>query len=106
MDAAMSKAFVDLQMIAFESNYLVFLLQYYPQYVNRLNLLHFWPKAYESYLYFYQKNGSFKLQPHRIPPSVLEQATIYTFNKILGLRITLKLDTILSIAKASEDFFT
>ena len=43
MDAAMSKAFVDLQMIAFESNYLVFLLQYYPQYVNRLNLLHFWP---------------------------------------------------------------
>ena len=37
---------------------------------------------------------------------MLEQAMIYTFRKILELRITLKLDTILSIAKASEDFFT
>ena len=89
----------------FETNYLVFLLKYYPEYANKLKILHFTPKGYISYLQYFIEHPEQTIQKHKTPPSVLELTYVETFIKIIQKRNELQLDTPLSIAKLLPEYF-
>lgn len=102
----MKEAIKNFQVNYFENNYLVFLLQYYPEYVNNLNILHFTPRAYVGYLLFYKQNPHNKISPHKIPHSVIELASVFTFRTIIEYRMSLSLDNALTLAKTLPEFFS
>lgn len=101
----MREAVKKLQINYFENNYIVFLLEYYPQYVDTLSMLHFTPRAYTGYLLFYKQNPEVKIRPHKIPESVIELTSTYAFRTIIDLRMALSLDNPLSLAKSLPGFF-
>lgn len=102
----MKVAIPKLEINYFESDYLVFLLEYYPQCAKVLNILHFTPRAYQSYLLFYKQHPEIKLSEHKIPHSVIELTSVYTFRTIIEYRMNLGLDNALSLAKSLPDFFS
>jgi hypothetical protein len=86
LDRAMAVTIRTSSFDQFETNYLVFLLKYYPEHVEALNILQFTPKAYLGYLSFYKERPDIPLKVHKIPPNVLQLSTSDNFIKIQELR--------------------
>ncbi len=83
----------------------MFLLQYYPEYLKILNILHFTPRAYIGYLIFFKQNPQVKVTEHKIPQSVVELTDFVSFRTIIDLRMHLALDSPLSLAKNLQHYF-
>lgn len=96
----MESAIPKLEFSYFENDYLAFLLNYYPKYAEKLNILHFTPRAYSGYLQFFKKNSSVAVAQHKIPPSVIETVSSYYFRQIIELRMNLGIDNLLTLARS------
>jgi hypothetical protein len=56
LDGLMKKTIKSLKFDRFDTDYLAFLLKYYPEHVHKLNILHFSPKAYIDYLKYLKEH--------------------------------------------------